>query len=177
MNLIFNSKKWVSNYFVVKHGWKFCTSIERKKIFLRAFIFVLVIHVSRPKLIGCLKTKNLTYFVRNSGRDILRRFYKDKVYLVSTLIIGWSVDPKKDMFRLKDEDEDVLEFEVLYLSAIGSLLYMTQCTRPDITFAVNLLARHSSAPTQRNWTCIKTIFRYLKGTIDMCLFYPYRESR
>jgi hypothetical protein len=39
------------------------------------------------------------------------------------------------------------------------------------------LAWFSSAPTQRHWNDILTIFRYLKGTIDMGLFYPYRELR
>ena len=46
----------------------------------------------------------------------------------------------------------------------------------DISFVVNLLARFSYAPTQRHWSGIKTIFRYLKGTIDLGLFYPYREK-
>ena len=100
----------------------------------------------------------------------------DKVHPVSTPMIGRSLDPKKDPFRPRDDDEDVLEAEVPYLSAIGALLYLAQCTRPDISFAVNLLARHSSAPTQRHWTGIKTIFHYLNGTIDMDLFYPYRVS-
>ena len=97
-----------------------------------------------------------------------------KFILLSTPMIGRSLDPKTDPFHPRDDGEDVLEAEVPYLSAIGALLYLTQCTRPDISFVVNLLARFSSAPTQRHWTGIKTIFRYLKGTIDMGLFYPYR---
>ena len=66
--------------------------------------------------------------------------------------------------------------EVPYLSAIGALLYLAQCTRPDISFAVNLLARYSNAPTRRHWTGVKDIFRYLKGTTDLGLFYPYESS-
>lgn len=38
--------------------------------------------------------------------------------------------------------------EVLYLSVIGALLYLAQYTSPDIAFAVNLLARFSSASTR-----------------------------
>ena len=48
--------------------------------------------------------------------------------------------------------------------------------RPDIAFSVNLLARFSSAPTRRHWVGIQTIFRYLKGTIDMGLYYKYKKS-
>jgi hypothetical protein len=36
---------------------------------------------------------------------------------------------------------------------------------------VNLLARFSSSPTKRHWNGIKHIFRYLRGTIDLGLFY------
>jgi hypothetical protein len=46
-----------------------------------------------------------------------------------------------------------------------------------ISFVVNLLARFSSAPTQCHWTGIKAILCYLKGTMDMSLFYPYIERQ
>ncbi|KAJ9544185.1 LOW QUALITY PROTEIN: hypothetical protein OSB04_023892 [Centaurea solstitialis] len=100
----------------------------------------------------------------------------DKAYPTSTPMIGRSLDIKNDPFRPKDDDEEVLGAEIPYLSAIGTLLYLAQCNRPDIAFLVNLLTRFSSAPTQRHWNGIKIIFRYLKGTIDMGLFYPYREK-
>ena len=41
-----------------------------------------------------------------------------------------------------------------------------------IDFAVNLLARYDSSPTRRHWNGVKHILRYLKGTLDMGLFYP-----
>jgi hypothetical protein len=50
-------------------------------------------------------------------------------------------------------------------------MYLVNCTRPDIVFAVNLLARHSAAPTKRHWTGVKCILRYLNGTRDLGLFY------
>ena len=50
-------------------------------------------------------------------------------------------------------------------------MYLAQCTRSDIAFAVNLLARFSSEPTRRHWNGIKYIFRYLQGIIDLELFY------
>ncbi|GKF72192.1 hypothetical protein Tco_0208306, partial [Tanacetum coccineum] len=69
------------------------------------------------------------------------------------------------------EDEDVLGPETPYLSAIGALMNLTNNTRPDISFAVNLLARFSSSPTKRHWNGIKHIFRYLQGITDLGLFY------
>ena len=61
-----------------------------------------------------------------------------------------SLDPENDPLRPKDDDKDVLETEVPYLSTIGALLYLAQCTRPNISFTMNLLARYSSAPTRRH---------------------------
>ena len=48
---------------------------------------------------------------------------------------------------------------------------VTNYTRPDIPFSINLLARCSSAPTKRHWNGIKHILRYLRWTSDMGLFY------
>ena len=50
-------------------------------------------------------------------------------------------------------------------------MYFAGHTRPDISFAVNLLARYSSSPTRRHWNGIKHILRYLRGTMDMGLFF------
>ncbi|GKD00598.1 putative RNA-directed DNA polymerase [Tanacetum coccineum] len=84
----------------------------------------------------------------------------------------------KEEFEMKDlEDEDVLGPETLYLSAIGALMYLTNCTRPDIYFVVNLLARFSSSPTKRHWNGIKHIFRYLRGTTDLGLFYSNNSKQ
>ena len=75
----------------------------------------------------------------------------DKGHPLSSLMIVRSLDAKKDIFHPKEENEALLGLEVPYLSAIGALLYLAQCTRPDIAFLVNLLARFSSALTQRHW--------------------------
>ena len=82
-----------------------------------------------------------------------------------------SLEVTKDSFRPKEENEELLGPKVPYLSAIGSLMYLGNYTRPDIAFSVNLLARYSSAPTKRHWNEIKHVLRYLCGTCDMGLFY------
>ncbi|XP_051139134.1 secreted RxLR effector protein 161-like [Andrographis paniculata] len=87
-----------------------------------------------------------------------------------------SLDPNKDPFRPKEDDEEILGPEVPYLSAIGALMYLANSSRPDIAFAENLLARFSSSPTKRHWNGVKHILRYLQGTSDLGLFYP-NDSR
>jgi hypothetical protein len=95
----------------------------------------------------------------------------DKSYPNKTPMIVRSLEMETDQFRPRDEGDDILGPQVLYLSAIGALMYLANCTRPDIAFAVNLLARHSAAPTKRHWTGVKCILRYLNGTRDLGLFY------
>lgn len=58
-----------------------------------------------------------------------------------------------------------------YQSAIGSLMYLSVSTRPDISFAVSSLARFSSNPTKEHWTALKRLLRYLKGTTMFGILY------
>ncbi|KAL8133959.1 hypothetical protein AgCh_009144 [Apium graveolens] len=61
-----------------------------------------------------------------------------------------------------------------YRGMIGSLLYLT-VSRPDITYATCLCARFQADPREPHLIAVKRIFKYLKGTADLGLWYP-RES-
>ncbi|XP_033147239.1 uncharacterized protein LOC103868417 [Brassica rapa] len=102
---------------------------------------------------------------------VLKRFNMDQAHPLTSPMVVRSLGVDTDPFRPKEDDENVLGPEVPYLSAIGALLYLASHTRPDICFAVNLLAHFSSCPTQRYWNGIKHILRYLQGTKDLGLFY------
>ena len=82
----------------------------------------------------------------------------------------------KDPFRPKEDTKDILGPEVPYLSAIEALLYLANCTKSDIAFAVNLLTRFSVSPTRRHWNDIKHIFRYLQGSQDLGLLYTRNQD-
>ncbi|GJZ36302.1 retrovirus-related pol polyprotein from transposon TNT 1-94 [Tanacetum coccineum] len=58
-----------------------------------------------------------------------------------------------------------------YHSKIGSLMYLTS-SRPDLVQAVCYCARYQARPTQKHLKEVKRIFKYLKGTINMGLWYP-----
>ena len=95
----------------------------------------------------------------------------DEAHPLSTPMVVRSLDVEKYTFRLKEDGEAILGLKVSYLSAIDALMYLANCTRPYIAFSVNLLARYSFAPTRRHWNGVKHVFCYLRGTIDMGLFY------
>ena len=59
----------------------------------------------------------------------------------------------------------------LYKSIVGSLLYISLATRPDIAFAVSQCAKFSQKPTTAHLTAIKKVLRYLKGSMDYGLHY------
>lgn len=54
-----------------------------------------------------------------------------------------------------------------YRKAIGSLLYLSNNTRPDLAYAVCALSQKNSEPTENDWNNVTRVFRYLKGTIDI----------
>jgi hypothetical protein len=60
---------------------------------------------------------------------------------------------------------------VPYQTLIGSLLYASVSTRPDITMAVSHLNRYMSDPSQSDWEQAKRVLRYLKGTAYSVLMY------
>jgi hypothetical protein len=69
----------------------------------------------------------------------------------------------------KIEDKALDEhYKKIYLQIVGSLLY-AQRTRPDITFAVNQLARYLHDPKSSHFTGAKRVLRYLRGTNDKCI--------
>jgi hypothetical protein len=61
-----------------------------------------------------------------------------------------ALEKDTDPFRPCQDGKEVLGSKYPYLSVIGVLMYLDNNTRPDITFAVNLLARYNAAPTMRH---------------------------
>ena len=77
-----------------------------------------------------------------------------------------------DKLLAASEDNELVD-QRLYQSVVGSLLYLSCWTRPDITFAVGNAARFCSKPTKQHWIAVKRIMRYLRGTQDYGLLYIY----
>ena len=68
---------------------------------------------------------------------------------------------------LGDTMADVARFRAL----VGALLYVSVCTRPDVAYAVNQLARHMSRPSQMHWEAAVRVVRYLVTTSGLGLVY------
>ncbi|GKB97783.1 hypothetical protein Tco_0983920 [Tanacetum coccineum] len=70
----------------------------------------------------------------------------------------------------KDEECESVD-STKYRGTIGSLLYLT-ASRPDIMFSVCLCARFQEDPKTYHLEAVKRIFRYIKGTTHVGLWYP-----
>ncbi|GKB74945.1 hypothetical protein Tco_0936357 [Tanacetum coccineum] len=71
-----------------------------------------------------------------------------------------------------DEDPQGKEVDpTRYRGMIGSFMYLTS-SRPDLVFVVCMCAQYQAKPTEKHLHAVKRIFRYLKGTINMGLWYP-----
>ena len=83
--------------------------------------------------------------------------YIDKLHPLNSPMVICSLEVNKYLFRSKEENEELLSPEVSYLSTIDALMYLTNCTRLDIAFSINLLARYNFALTRKHWNEIKHI--------------------
>ena len=102
-------------------------------------------------------------------RRILKRFGMHHANSLAAPMIGRSRTFQDPYTPASEEEEEV--DKPGYLAAVGALLYLETFTRPNISFAVSTLGRHSQKPTVRHWIGVKHLFRYLRGTKDLGLLY------
>ena len=65
-----------------------------------------------------------------------------------------------------------------YKELLGALLWLSQGSRPDITYAVSQCAKFAQKPKMAHWWALKRFLRYLKGTKDFGIYYqrPGKEQ-
>jgi hypothetical protein len=68
------------------------------------------------------------------------------------------------------EENDYMS-RVPYASAVGSLMYVMVCTRPNISHAVGVVSRYMENPGREHWETVKWVLQYLRGTSDYCITY------
>lgn len=54
-----------------------------------------------------------------------------------------------------------------YANAVGCLIHLMVCTRPDLAYAVSIVSRYLANPGKEHWQAAKWIFRYLNGSIQV----------
>jgi hypothetical protein len=64
-----------------------------------------------------------------------------------------------------------LSEDVPFREAIGSLMFLSIVTRPDISYVVGVLSQVLDKPKQQHWNLVKRTLRYLKGTPKCGILY------
>ena len=59
---------------------------------------------------------------------------------------------------------------------IGSLMYLTNCTRPDLAHAVNVMSRYTSNLRHKHWKAITRVLNYLRHTKYFGLHYGKKPT-
>ena len=77
------------------------------------------------------------------------------------------VNPNQHLSKNKGESISQLK----YAQIIGSLMYLMNCTRPDIAYAVSKLSRFTSNPGEDHWIAMTRVLRYLRYTLNDGLYY------
>ena len=94
--------------------------------------------------------------------------------MLNSKLVGTPVNP--DIKLVAGENPDDVCNQQMYQAVVGSLLYLSTKTRPDIAYAVGRVARFCANPTKEHWTAVKRILRYLNGTIKLGLLYSESTS-
>ena len=79
--------------------------------------------------------------------------------------------PSSTSVELLPRSEDEARTTEPYREAVGSLMWLANTTRPDLSQAVGAVARHSHDPSDAHWKAVKRILAYVKLTVDLGLIF------
>ena len=100
-------------------------------------------------------------------KNLLKRFNMEEAKTIKTLM--------SSSIKLDKDEKGKSIYQTMYRGMIGSFLYLT-ASRPYIMYNICLCARFQSCPKESHLSAIKRILRYLKGTIDIGLWYPKGDN-
>ena len=130
---------------------------------------ILGIEIHRDRGVGKLWLSQKGYL-----KKVLERFSMLDAKLVST--------PLSAHFKLSSQlcsssyEESKYMFKVPYTNAVGCLMYLMVCIRPDISHAVSVVSRYVANPGKEHWNAVEWIFRYLTSTRDFSILFDQRAS-
>nr|GFB33731.1 hypothetical protein [Tanacetum cinerariifolium] len=110
--------------------------------------------------------KDFTIFQMDVKTSFLNGILKEEVYVGQPSVPTPMVEQAKLKLDLVVKPVDHTDYQ----SMIGSLMYVTS-SRPDIMFATCMCARYQENPNEHHVSVVKRIFHYLKGTINLGLWY------
>ncbi|XP_050889810.1 secreted RxLR effector protein 161-like [Lathyrus oleraceus] len=99
--------------------------------------------------------------------DVLKRFQMEECNAV--------LNPIVPGFKISKDENGVMVESTFYKQLVGSLIYLTS-TRPDLLYAMSLISRYMSQPTELHLNAAKRVLRYVKGTTSFGILYQKGAS-
>ena len=112
--------------------------------------------------------------VEMNQKSYIREMLKEHGMLNSRGV-STTLEPKVKPIREGINEEPVSS--TMYRKAIGSLLHLSNCTRPDIAFSVSFLSQKCTNPTVSDWRNVQHLMRYLNNSADMSLVFKKGERK
>lgn len=95
-------------------------------------------------------------------RKILKKFNMENCHPVAV-----PMDPNQNVHNFADSERSNYPYREL----IGSLMYLSVATRPDISYAIGIVSRYLEKPTIVHETAAKRILKYLAQSIEYGILY------
>ncbi|GJR14504.1 retrovirus-related pol polyprotein from transposon TNT 1-94 [Tanacetum coccineum] len=162
---------------------------EGKDILLvQIYVDDIIFSATKPELcetffeIMCSKFKmsmmgKMSFFLRLQISQSPRVIFFNQSKYASEIINKYGLEtinpvdtPMVEKSKLDEDPQEKAVDPPCYHGMIGTLMYLI-ASRPDLVFAVCMCARYQAKPTKKHLHVVKRIFRYLKGTINMGLWY------
>lgn len=115
-------------------------------------------HIERDRAKGIMKVSQSEYIKR-----LLERFGMENCKIVKT--------PMPTNCKLVKGETSLCDDQYNYRQLMGCLMYLSVCTRPDISFACSQLSQFNNCFDVTHWQAAKRILRYLAGTINFSLYF------
>ena len=77
--------------------------------------------------------------------------------------------------RLMKDEEGAKVNATMYKQLVGSLMHLI-ATRPDLMYVVSLISKFMASPTELYLQAAKKVLRYLKGIVDLEVFYRMESN-
>ena len=159
---------WVDDLLIAYDGGKYYDQLViylkkyKHKIFIEPTLF-LGVRLNRDRRNRTMQITQEEYF-----DNMLTHFGMDKCNPVDTPMQHAKFYAKSEV--VSKEEVKYMQ-DKPYRSLACTLLYPSNITRPDITYACNTASRHLQNPGKDHWELLKRIVRYLKGTKQLGLNY------
>ena len=121
--------------------------------------FFLGMEIERDRVVGTLKISQQKY-----AAELVEKFGMGES---RSREVPLSVGSVLSLSSVGDQELDTSKFP--FSELVGSLLYLSVCTRPDIAQSVGALARYMAKPMVSHWVAARGVVRYLAGTVSMGL--------